>query len=196
MNQLLPGVRKLLVSSVLFVLIFALWELVFHPLWTMSGTAIERLHDAEFELNRSLAAVNERNKLSENGIALEEQTIRQHLQVGDSASTAIGFLQTNVNRLAQDSGLQLESMSTEPIAGKEPLTKLVVLLKSRGPEAALVKMLAAVESQPALMLIDHMTIVAQDLGQTLAGKPSIGVAVEMRITGYWARPDALVKSKP
>lgn len=195
MNHLSPRVRKLLAGSLLVTLLFSVWGLVLRPLLTVTGDAIESLHDAQFELDRARAAVKERKKLSERAIAMGEQAIRLRLQSGNSASGAIGNLQGNVSQLAKSSGLQLESMQAETFVIKQPLTKLSVVLKAKGPEISLLRMLAALESQPELTVINRLTVIAQNPGQMNADRSSAGVVVEMRIDGYWAAPQMPVKAK-
>ena len=79
-------------------------------------------------------------------------------------------------------------MSGEPITSKEALTELGVVLRARGPETALLSMLTALESHPTLMVIDRLTVVAQDQAQAPSSKTIATLVVEMRIGGFWGRP--------
>lgn len=187
--------RGVLGIGVLSALFFA-WAILFHPLIAMTVRAIEKLHDTQFELNRTRAIVAESGKLRADLLKIEEDAIRQKLQIGDSPSSAIGTLQGTINQLARDSGLQLESMSSEaPVMASAKITNMIISLKANGSEAALVRMLGAIENHTTFMAIDRLTVVAQEITQQSNGKPVPGVSIEMRIVGYWARPRGEKTSK-
>ncbi|MES2161405.1 MAG: type II secretion system protein GspM [Pseudomonadota bacterium] len=188
MNHLSPRVRRTLALGILLILLCSLWTFGYRPLWQASSAAIERLQDARFALARARYALDARQRVSDSAIAQQELAVQQRLLAGDSAAGATGALQASVSQLARDNGLQLDSMSAEPLVQSAPLGKVGVLLKAHGSEAALVKMLAALETQTALLMVDRLVVGAQDLGQTAAGGATTGVAVEVRIVGYWAAP--------
>jgi hypothetical protein len=93
-----------------------------------------------------------------------------------------------VEPLSRESGLQLESMSAEPIALSTPLIKVSIVLKARGAESALLKLLSTLENHRTLMAIDSLTVIGQDHIQTAESTVPVVLVMEMRVVGYWARP--------
>lgn len=195
MNELSAPVRKLLAGGLLFATMFLGWIVLVAPIFAATGDAVERMHDARFELTRARAVVLERAKVSESAVLAEEQAVRQFLQEGNSLSDAIGFLQSNLDRLTRDSGLELDSMSAEPLVAKEPLAKAAVVLKARGSESAVLKMLAAVESQPAVMVIDRLVASVNEQGHQDNVTVAPVLTIELHIAGYWARRDTKEKTE-
>lgn len=194
MSELSPPVRKLLAGGMLFAAVFLAWVALVVPLFAATQDSVERLHDARFELARARAAVLARGKVSEQAVLADEQAVRQILQEGSSLSEAVGFPQSSLDRLTRDSGLELESMSAEPLGTTESLAKATVVLKARGSETALLKMLAAVESQPGVLVIDRLAASAHEQGQQDNATAAV-LTVELRIAGYWARHEAQGKAR-
>lgn len=190
MSRLSGRIRWGLAIGVLIIVVSMAWGVLVRPLMAAMDTAVEQLHDSRFELDRARAVLNQRNKVSEAMVEAEEGQVLQRLLTGDDAASASATLQGNIDRIARESGLQLESMSAEPIASRETLTELMVVLRARGPETALLAMLTALESNPTLMVVDRLTVVAQDQTQAPASKAVTSLVIEMRIGGYWARPNA------
>jgi len=190
MSRLSGRIRWWLAIGLLVIVVSMLWGGLVRPLMVAMDTTVEQLHDSRFELARARAVLNQRNKVSEAMVAQEEGQVLQRLLAGDAAASASATLQGNIDRIARESGLQLESMSAEPITSRKELTELIVVLRARGPETALLAMLTAMESQPTLMVIDRLTVVAQDQIQAPASKAVTNLVIEMRIGGYWARPNA------
>lgn len=186
MNQFSPRVRRLIALSIVVFLMSMIVSIALKPLWNAAISSIERLKDAQFELDRVRAIAKESSKFSESVVAAEEQSTRQYLQEGDSANGAIVSLQGSVSQLVKDSGLKLESMSAEPLRTKDSVSRLSINLKLSGSESQLMKMLGAIEGMPSLVTVDKLVISAQDLGQTVSGAPTTGVSVDMRVVGYWA----------
>lgn len=180
--------RPTLATGFVLLLFFLLVMAVFHALLSIAGDAIERLHDTEYELRQARALVNDSGKLQAELRAMDEVAIRRQLQTGDSALSAIGILQGNVNQLVRESGLQLDSMAAELPHIKGPMTELTIVLKANGSEAALIRLLAAIEKQDTLIVIQRLTVLAQDRMVAPNAPPAPGVGIEMRTSAYWTAP--------
>ncbi len=87
-------------------------------------------------------------------------------------------------------------MAAEPPLPKESISKLSIVLKSSGSEAALVRMLAAIERQDTFIVIERLTVAAQELAPRPNGPSAPGLSVEMRMSAYWTAPHTPGKTPP
>lgn len=188
MTSFSPRVRLILVCSVLLCLAFLVWGAVLRPLLLAVDGSVEQMHDAQFELHRVRAVLKQRTDVSVELVDSLEREVFSRLLEGDSPTSAVGHLQATVEPLLRESGLQLESMLAEPLSPGAPLTKAGIVLKARGTEAALLKLLVAFENHQTLLVIDRLLIVGQDAVQPAEKAMPAILAVEMRIAGYWSRP--------
>jgi len=186
MSYLSPRVRQVTALGILAFLVILAWSLICRPLYSATADAVEALRDANFDLQRAHRVVAERNAVSETAIAAQEMTLSQYLQPGNSFSNAIVSMQGAASQLVKDSGLTLESMSAEPAQMQGNLYKLVVVMKVRGTEISVVKMLDAVSARTPLLAVDRVEISSPEATQPAATGASGDLVMEVRIVGYWA----------
>lgn len=181
-KTLAPGVLLLL------FLLFVAW--LFYALLFNTMTAVEKLRETDFELARSRALVAESGKLKPPMLVTAETAVYRQFQTGDSPSGATGTLQGNTSQMVRDSGLLLESMAAEPPAAmaKGGVSKLTISLRASGSEPALLRTLGAFERQDTAIVIDRLTVVAQETGPRANISSAPSLTIEMHIVGYWSIP--------
>lgn len=183
-----PRVRLFIICAFLLSLAFLVWGAVLQPLLQATDQAVETLHDTRFALTRAEAVLKQRNHISDEKVAAEEREVFRHLLQAHSPAGAIGQLQAIVEPLSRDSSLQLENMLADAVVPSVPLNKISIVLKARGTESALLKLLSSLENHQTLMVIDRLTVIGQESGQAVGSEVPVSLIVEMRVVSYWAPP--------
>jgi hypothetical protein len=187
LKYLSPKIRKFAFFGLNAFVVLASWSFVIQPFFSSVGEAIEKMHDTEFDLQRERQALMAQRGISTGAVVQAELEAFKYLQTGDTLAAATVNMQSNISKIAKESGMALESMTAESANAKSDLLEpLTVNVKLKGPESAFAKFLQAVETQSQPLHVKTLVARSQESGRAPNGAPIMSIDTELKITGFWA----------
>lgn len=166
--------RKFVAWGLALCVLALVWGGAVVPLarWVQQG--LEAREDARFALARAHAS-QALPGVDENHLAAARQQLASQLLSGNTEAEAAAALHALVASLLQDDGVQLDALQAVPMSEAGPLNRLSLEVKAHGTEAALMRLLGAVESAALVLSIDRAILRARDEG----------LGLEMTLHAYW-----------
>lgn len=149
--------RRALALAVGVLLLTSVWSIVVRLLYVLPTTAIERLDDTRFELQRLQTLAAENSNLTTDDFTRIEQSIST--LVFPSSNDNAAFVDA-VNMLIHDSDVQLLELRTADPFNDGNLTRFALDVRINAPEEKLVHLLKSLERHRPLLIIDRAVVLA------------------------------------
>jgi hypothetical protein len=185
--EISPGIHKIVSIALLLTLLAAAWGGVIKPLINLDEGILNELEDTYFELNRSSRLTEELERLSEDDLQKQQDSLRSLLIWADAGANQESAIQATVDKLMQSSGFSLGSLRIVNTSVHGSVSRVSVDIKGEGDEIALISLIAAIEKNQPLLIIEQMgTQVLTTM--PIAGQPPAvtRLGVEFRLSGFGA----------
>ncbi len=172
--------RRALALVVGVLLLTSFWSVIVRLLYILPTTAIERLDDTRFELQRLQALATENSDFTPDDLTRLKQSVAT--LVFSSSNDNAAFVDT-VNMLIHESGVQLLELRTADPFNDGNLTRFALDVRINAPEEKLVHLLTSLERHRPLLIIDRVVVLATAATYDGTSPP---LSVELRIWAFAA----------
>lgn len=182
-----PGVHKTVSIALLLTFLAATWGIIFKPLINIDKKALNELDDAYFKINRSHRLIEELAHLSKDDLQNQQLMLKQLLVWTNAEANQESAMQAIIDKLMQSSGFSLKSLRIASTSVHGSLSRISVDVKGEGDEMALISLMASIEKNQPLLVIDQMAIQVLTTVPVTEQLPAVtSLLVEFRLSGFGA----------